>query len=247
MTAINNKHTVHIILDGKKNSMRILLAEDDKHLGRVVKKMLEDEKIEVDWVQQGDFALEYVNQSIYDVIILDWLMPVLSGIQVCIQLRKDGYKGGIIMLTAKDALNDKVKGLEAGADDYVVKPFEFKELLARVRAVERRSEAAIKEDVITVADCELNRSKHTVKRAGRYIQLSSKEYSLLELLMKHPTQLLPRDVILNRVWGMENEVTSNNLDAHVRLLRKKLNLQGEEPLIHNVRGVGYKLFNKDFH
>lgn len=225
--------------------MRILLAEDDQRLGGVLKQMLEEEKLEVDWVQQGDLACDYVSQSIYDVIILDWLMPGLSGLEVCIQLRKNGYKGGIIILTAKDALDDKVKGLEAGADDYVVKPFEFKELLARVLAVERRSEVPIKEEIINAAGCELNRSKRTVKRGGRQIQLSSKEFSLLELLMKHPTQLLPRNVILNRVWGMENEITSNNLDAHVRLLRKKLNLSGEEPLIYNVRGVGYKLSNKD--
>lgn len=226
-------------------TMRVLLAEDDKRLGGLLKHMLQNEKIEVDWVEQGDTAYDYANRSLYDLILLDWSMLEMSGIEICAKLRKNGYKGGIIMLTAKDAVQDRIKGLEAGADDYVIKPFEFKELLARIRAVERRSEVALKEDVIKVADCELNRAKRTLKRAGRQIQLSCKEFSLLELLMKNPNQLLPREIILNRVWGMENEVSSNNLDAHVRLLRKKLNLQGEIPLIQNVRGVGYRLYNQD--
>lgn len=221
--------------------MRVLLAEDDASLGEWMKLKLEKENIAVDWVKRGDTAYDYANHSIYDVVILDWEMPGLNGLDVCAKLRKNEYLGGIILLTNKTIVKDRVKGLESGADDCIIKPFEFEELMARINAVERRSKVTLKEETIKVADCELNPSKRTVKRAERQIQLSNKEYRLLEILMKHPNQLLPRDLLLNRVWGMENEISSNNLDAHVRLLRKKLNFLGEEPLIHNVRGVGYRL------
>ncbi|HEX3032110.1 MAG TPA: response regulator transcription factor [Bacillota bacterium] len=220
--------------------MRVLLAEDDVRMGECVKLKLEKERIAVDWVRKGELVYDYAIQSVYDVIILETEMLGLSGLEVCRKLRQDRYLGGIILLTEK-SVQDRVRGLESGADDCIMKPFEFEELIARIRAVGRRSKVTFKEEVIKVADCELDPSRRTVRRADRQIQLSDKESRLLELLMRHPNQLLPRDIILNRVWGIESEISSNNLDAHVRLLRKKLNYCGEEPLIHNVRGIGFKL------
>lgn len=224
--------------------MRILLAEDDSRIGTLVKRLLENEKIEVDWVQNGHDVYTYAECSMYDILLLDWVMPDVSGIDVCSELRKKGYRGGIILLTGKDTIADRVKGLDAGADDYILKPFEFEELLARIRAVARRSEHPIKEDIIRVDDLELDITNRKAKREGREIPLSCKECNLLELFMKNPEKLLTRDKIINRVWGLESEISSNNLDAHVRLLRKKLNQPGEKTLIHNVRGVGYRLYAK---
>jgi DNA-binding response OmpR family regulator len=221
--------------------MRVLLAEDDYRLGNLIQHMLVKEKIKIDWVQQGDTAFEYAMYSPYDVIILDWMMPGETGISVCDRLRKQGYQGSILMLTAKDAVNDRVLGLDTGADDYLVKPFEFVELLARIRALSRRGGLQLREEIVQVGDLVINRSMHTASRGGREIQLTGREFQLLDLLIQNQGRVLPREVILDRVWGLETEVTPNNLDAYVRLLRKKIDLPGEEMLIHNIRGIGYKL------
>lgn len=221
--------------------MQVLLAEDDQRLGKLVKHMLEKEHMQVDWVQRGDAVGEYVEHSPYDVVILDWMMPGQSGIEVCDQLRKNGYYGGILMLTAKDAVEDRVLGLDTGADDYLVKPFEFAELLARVRALGRRGGVQFREEIVQVGDLLINRSARTVQRGTREIQLTGREFQLLDLLVQNHGQVLPRDVIVDRIWGLESEVTQNNLDAYVRLLRKKIDLPDEEILIQNIRGIGYKL------
>jgi DNA-binding response OmpR family regulator len=221
--------------------MYVLFAEDDLRLGKLMKHLLEKEEIQVDWVVQGDTALEYAAHSFYDVIILDWMMPGKSGIAVCEHLRKQGYENGILMLTAREAVEDRVLGLETGADDYLVKPFEFSELLARLHALSRRSSNKIIEDRVEIGNLVLNRITKNVKRGGRDIYLSKREFQMLDLFIKNKGQVLPRDVILDRIWGLESEVTSNNLDAYVRLLRKKIDSPEDDILIHTIRGVGYKL------
>ena len=225
--------------------MRVLLAEDDARLGKLIKHMLEKEALQVDWVSRGDAAIDYTLHSVYDVIILDWMMPGETGIKVCDYLRKQGYQGAILMLTAKDAVSDRVLGLDAGADDYLVKPFEFVELLARIRALFRRSNVKIKEELLQAGSLALNRSTRSVQQGGVEIQLTAREFQLLDLLLQNQGHVLPREVILDRIWGMDADVSSNNLDAHVRLLRKKLGLQGETVEIQNIRGLGFKLEIRD--
>jgi DNA-binding response OmpR family regulator len=221
--------------------MRILLAEDDVKLGRLIKHMLEKEAIQVDWVVRGDAAIDYAVHSPYDVIILDWMMPGETGIAVCDHLRKQGYQGAILMLTARDDVNDRVLGLDTGADDYLVKPFEFSELLARVRALSRRSTVKIKEEVLQVGSLSLNRTTRIVRRGDNEIQLTAREYQLLDLLMNNSGHVVPRDLILDRIWGLDASISSNNLDAYIRLLRKKIGYAEEDVEIQNIRGIGYKL------
>lgn len=221
--------------------MRILLAEDDAKLGKLIKRMLEQAGLAVEWVTRGDTAFEYASYSYYDVIILDWMMPGQTGIEVCQALRKNGCQEAILMLTAKDDVNDRVLGLDTGADDYLVKPFEFAELLARLRALSRRSSAKLKEDVVQIGDLILDRSTRSVRTKDTEVQLSSREFQLLDLLVQNQGRVVPREVILDRIWGLEADVSSNNLDAYVRLLRKKINVPEGEVAIQNVRGVGFKL------
>lgn len=221
--------------------MRILLAEDDMKLGNLLKHLLEKAEVQADWVTRGDVALEYALHSAYDVIVLDWMMPGYDGIYVCERLRKTGYQGAILMLTAKDAVEDRVLGLDTGADDYLVKPFEFIELLARVRALARRSSAKIKEDILHLGNLVLNRTTRIVRVRDDEIQLSSREYQLLDLLAQNKGQVVPRDVIIDRIWGLDADVSSNNLDAHVRLLRRKIDSESDDVVIQNVRGIGFKL------
>ena len=221
--------------------MRILLAEDDVKLGNLIKCMLIKAEMQVDWVTRGDSALEYALHSPYDVVVLDWMMPGQTGLEVCKNLRKDGYQGAVLMLTAKDDVVDRVLGLDSGADDYLVKPFEFAELLARLRALSRRSSAKLQEDIVQIGDLILNRSNHCVRFADNEVQLTSREFQLLDLLVQNKGQVVPRAVILDRVWGLEADVSPNNLDAYVRLLRKKINLPEGDVIIQNVRGVGFKL------
>ena len=221
--------------------MNILLAEDDLRLGRLIKHMLEKEKMTVDWVERGDIAFDSAVYSHYDVVILDWMMPGENGLSVCGRLRKQGYKGAILMLTAKDALEDVVLGLDTGADDYIVKPFEFAELLARLRSLFRRSANKLKDEIVEVGNLTLNRTSRVVKRNGREIQLSGREFQMLDLFVQNRGQVVPRQILLERVWGLESEVTPNNLEAYVSHLRKKIDRPDEITLIHTIRGVGYKM------
>lgn len=221
--------------------MRVLLAEDDAKLGKLIKHMLDKEAMQVDWVLRGDTAIDYAIYSPYDVIILDWMMPGATGINVCDHLRKQHYQGAILMLTARDAVSDRVLGLDTGADDYLVKPFEFSELLARVRALSRRSSVKLKEEVLKAGSLVLNRSTRSVELGGEEIQLTAREFQLLDLLIQNRGRVVPREVILDRIWGLDANVSSNNLDAYVRLLRKKINLPDEDVEIQNIRGIGFKL------
>jgi len=221
--------------------MKVLLAEDDVRLGRLVKHMLETEKHQVQWVVRGDEALTAATDGSYDVLVLDWMMPELSGVELCRRLRDDGYTRPILMLTARDALNDRIAGLDSGADDYLVKPFEFGELFARLRALARRGETPLKEDLMEMGNWVLDRNLRVLRRADVEVQLSAREFQLLDLLAQNKGRVLPREMLLDRVWGLGSEVSENTLDAYIRLLRKKLDQPGDLPMITTVRGVGYKV------
>ncbi|MCH6265156.1 response regulator transcription factor [Neobacillus citreus] len=222
--------------------MKILLAEDDFNLGELVVYMLEKKaSAKVEWVQEGEDAFYYATATHYDVLILDWMMPNGDGVEVCRRLRKQGYPGAILMLTAKDSVQDRIEGLDSGADDYLVKPFEIDELLARLRALSRRNYAPILEEETWIQDLVLNRNSHTVRSQGGEIQLSPREFQLLDLLVQNKGRVLPREVILERIWGYDADVAPKTIDATVKLIRKKLDPIGKQELLQSVRGVGYKI------
>ncbi|MGP1366695.1 MAG: response regulator transcription factor [Schwartzia sp. (in: firmicutes)] len=221
--------------------MKVLLAEDDAKLGKLIKYMLERNDISVEWVTRGDEIYEYATYDDYDVLILDWMMPGVSGVEACRRLRESGYEKAVLMLTARDAVEDRVTGLDAGADDYLVKPFEFAELLARLRALGRRSSQKIQQDVVQVGEFTLNRTAKVLKKQDKVIQLSPREFQIFDLLAQNLGIVVPREIILDRIWGLESEVSSNNIDSYVKLIRKKLDLGDGKTMIHTIRGVGYKL------
>lgn len=222
--------------------MNILLAEDDVKLGELICYMLKKKGgYHVEWVTEGEDAYYYSTTSHYDVLILDWMMPNGSGVEVCQRLRKEGYSGAILMLTAKDSVEDRITGLDSGADDYLVKPFEIDELLARLRALSRRNFAPIVEDEIQYHDLVLSRLGQVVRCGEKEIQLSPREFQLLDLLMQNKGQVLPREIILERIWGYDSDVSMKTIDATVKLLRKKLDSIGKSVLLHSIRGVGYKI------
>ena len=221
--------------------MRILLAEDDQRLGKLIKYMLEQNHIQVEWVTDGSDIYDYAKCTDYDILVLDWMMPGESGVDACRRLRKDGYERAILMLTARDSVEDRVTGLDAGADDYLVKPFEFVELLARLRALGRRSTQKIQQDVVEVGGFTLNRTAKVLKKADQVIQLSPREFQIFDLLAQNLGIVVPRDIILDRIWGLESDVSSNNIDSYMKILRKKLDTGDGRTIIKTVRGVGYKL------
>lgn len=221
--------------------MRVLLAEDDKRLGNLIKYMLEQNQVTVEWVVSGDMAYEYAMYDEYDVVILDWMMPIESGMSACKRLREDGYQKAIMMLTARDEVEDRVTGLDAGADDYLVKPFEFAELFARIRALGRRNNSTLKQEMLIIGDLILNRSNKMIEKAGVQVQLSPREFQILDLFVQNCGNVVSRDVLLDRVWGMESEVSSNNIDAYIKFLRKKIESCNSKIMIQTIRGIGYKL------
>ncbi|AEI45932.1 response regulator transcription factor [Paenibacillus mucilaginosus] len=222
--------------------MNILLAEDDDRLGELVAHMLKKKAgYRVDWVMTGEDAYDYAKAAHYDIVILDWMMPGGDGVEACRRLRRSGYTGAVLMLTAKDALQDRIEGLDAGADDYLVKPFEIDELLARLRALSRRNYAPLKEETVTIGGILLNRTGCTVQLGEETIQLTPREFQLLDLLACNKGQVLSREVLLDRIWGYDAEVSAKTVDATVKLLRKKLEPLGGQELVQSVRGVGYKL------
>ncbi|MEX1030318.1 MAG: response regulator transcription factor [Paenibacillaceae bacterium] len=220
--------------------MNILLAEDDQKLGQLILHMLRKEHHTADWVDNGQDALDYADAGDYDLLLLDWMMPRISGIDVCRELRSQGYNKGIIMLTAKDEMQDRIYGLDTGADDYVVKPFTFAELFARIRSVGRRMQSSLAEEVIDLPPYRLDMREHTLSHNQEQIPLTIREYQLLEILMKQPGKTIPRERLYSRIWGLDSDVTFNSLDALIKLLRKKLE-QDVGITIRNIRGIGYKL------
>jgi DNA-binding response OmpR family regulator len=220
--------------------MRILVAEDDPHLGPSLKKGLESSHYAVDLVQDGEEALSLGLAVPYDLIILDILLPQLDGFKVCQRLRNQDRTLPILFLTALDEIDNRVKGLDLGADDYLTKPFAFRELEARVRALLRR-EGSSKTPILRFMDITLDMRSHEVRRGERIINLTSKEYVLLELLMRHPRQVLSRTMIAEHMWDVDADNLSNVIDVYIRYVRRKLCECGESNVIQTVRGFGYQL------
>jgi two-component system, OmpR family, response regulator MprA len=219
--------------------MKILVVDDERAVRESLRRALALEGYEVDLAADGEEALERVGRAEPDALILDVLMPGIDGLEVSRRLRKSGSRVPILMLTARDAVENRVEGLDAGADDYVTKPFALEELLARVRALLRRAVGG--EEILRFADLELDPSARQVTRDGAPIELTRTEFALLELLMLNPRQVLTRSVIFERVWGYDFGYASNSLDVYIGYLRRKTEAGGKPRLIQTVRGVGYAL------
>ena len=220
--------------------MRILLAEDDKRLSKMLAFLLKKEKYIVDCVYDGQEAMEYAELSDYDIVILDWMMPKKDGISVCRELRQAKKQTAILMLTARDALEDRIEGLDSGADDYLAKPFEFPELLARLRALSRRLNKTLHNDVIECGGLKLNCQSAVLIFGENQSSLSPRECQIMELFMRNTGQILPREQIMDKVWGYDTEVSSNTLDVTIKTIRKKIGKLGLSECICTVRGIGYK-------
>lgn len=218
--------------------MKILVVEDEKDLNRVITKHLKKNNYSVDSCFDGEQALDYVLYGEYDLIITDIMMPKIDGYEFIKQLRVKGNSTPVIMLTAKDSLDDKILGLDSGADDYIVKPFEFDELLARIRVLMRRN-YEFATNIIQVDDVVLDISKKQVTRSSESIVLTGKEYEVLEYLFKNKTGIISREQILNHVWDYDYEGVSNIIDVIVKNIRKKLDVGSKKPIIHTKRGLGY--------
>ena len=220
--------------------MRILIAEDQKDLNRIITKRLSAEGYYVDSCFDGEEALSYIEMAEYDGIILDIMMPKRDGLSVLHSLRKKGIGTPVLFLTARDAVEDRVLGLDSGADDYLVKPFAFDELIARIRAMTRKS-AGNSSNIFSVADLVMDTASHTVTRGGKEIALSAKEFSLLEYLLRNKGHVLSRTMIENNLWNFDYSGGTNAVDVYIRYLRKKVDDGFETKLIHTVRGCGYVL------
>jgi len=221
---------------------RILVIDDAPKIVDFIRGGLVYEGYVVDVAYDGQSGLDQARREPPDLVMLDVMMPGLDGLEVCRQLRASpGGDVPILMLTAKDAVSDRVAGLDAGADDYLVKPFAFNELLARIRALLRRRQTPEGDQIVTFADLTLNSTTHEVTRGGRPIALTAKEFDLLELFMRHPRQVLTRDIIYERVWGYDFGGESNIVEVYIRYLRAKLEAGDAPRLLQTVRGVGYAL------
>ncbi|GHO45386.1 response regulator transcription factor [Ktedonospora formicarum] len=220
--------------------MRILIVEDDPRLGPSLKKGLEGSHYAVDLLADGEDAVFMATSIPYDLIILDILLPSLSGFEVCRQLREQGETMPILLLTALGEVEHRVRGLDLGADDYLAKPFSFSELQARVRALLRRGGPVVA-SVLQFMDITLDTRTHEVRRGERSITLGNKEYALLEFFMRHPHQVLSRSMIVEHVWDGDTEHLSNVIDVYIRYLRRKLCHQNEPNVIQTIRGSGYQL------
>ena len=224
--------------------MRILLIEDDKKVSKAVSRGLEAEHLAVDTVANGLEALEAARTGSYDLIVLDLMLPGLSGTELLTRLRRFNAEIPVLVLTARDAVSDKIANFEAGADDYLTKPFAFAELAVRVKALLRRGTTK-RDNVIRVADLEIDRVRHQVWREGQGIKLTSKEYSLVEYLALNAGRVVSRSMIVEHVWDQSFEGLTNIVDVYVRQLRAKLDEPYEQRLIHTARGAGYYLGEKE--
>ena len=220
--------------------MRILIVEDEPQLNQLLVKQLQAAHYSVDSCLSGTDALDYLPGAEYDAIVLDIMLPGVDGIGILKHLRGKGDRTPVLLLTARDSIEDRVKGLDAGADDYLVKPFSFDELLARLRVMMRRASESVS-DVFTIADLTVDCAAHTVHRGGKAITLSSREFAILEYLVRNRGRILSRDKISRHVWNYEYEGGSNVVDVYIRYLRKKLDEGFSPKLIHTIRGAGYVL------
>ncbi len=223
--------------------MKILIVEDENRVSHFIQKGLREEGHAVDVAADGEDGGFLAEVNDYDLIILDVMLPKKNGITVCRELRDRGINTPVLMLTARDSVEDRVRGLDAGADDYLVKPFAFEELLARVRALLRRRSDS-KNPTLTIADLELNPLSRAVTRSGKPIRLTTKEFSLLEYMLRNPDKVLSRTLIGEHVWDMNFDPESNVIDVYVSHLRAKVDKGFEQPLIHTMRGQGYMLSEK---
>lgn len=219
--------------------LKILIIEDDPAILRLLQRGLTMENYHVDTAADGETGLKLFQERQPDLVVLDLMLPGMDGMEVCQRIRQKS-KVPILILTAKDAIQDRVEGLDAGADDYLVKPFNLEELLARIRALLRRTEQE-RQPVLQFEDVTMNTSTREVYRGERKLQLTKKEYQLLELFLRHPRQVLTREMIFDRIWGYDFGGESNVLEVYVRYLRQKMEQNGEPRLIYTVRGIGYVL------
>jgi DNA-binding response OmpR family regulator len=220
--------------------VRILVVEDERKLSGLLRAGLSEHGHAVDEAHTGEVGLELAKSVSYDLLILDVMLPGLDGFQVCRQLRSAGQMAPVLMLTARDSVADRVAGLDSGADDYLVKPFAFPELLARVRALLRRSGPS-RDRMLRAGDVELDTVTHHVRRGGRDVDLTSREQAILEYFLRNPDRTLTRDQIAEHVWGIGFMASSNVIDVYVAALRRKLGEKDESRLLHTVRGMGYEL------
>ena len=227
--------------------MKILLIEDEPDLGAIIQTSLAHHQYVVDWAQDGKAGWEYLttDRATYSLAIIDWMLPRMSGIEICRRLRAEKYTLPILMLTARDRMEDKITGLDAGADDYLVKPFGMEELLARLRALQRRA-PTFQPERLQVGNLRLDYGNNAIVITNpvgkeQSVNLTAKEFQLLEYLMQHPDRTLTHDQIRNRIWALDTESASNVVAAQIRLLRKKLAEFGGEEAIETVRGFGYRL------
>lgn len=221
--------------------MRILFAEDDTRLSKMIAFLLKKENYIVDCVYNGQDAIDYSELTDYDIIILDWMMPQKSGIEVCRYLREKNNPAAILILTARDSLEDRIEGLDSGADDYLAKPFEYPELSARIRALSRRITKTFNSDIIEYHSLKLNCANAILEYQNSNISLTPRECQLFELLLRNNLQIFPREQIIAKIWGFDSDINSNTLDVTVKSLRQKLEKIGiDRNCIQTVRGIGYK-------
>lgn len=220
--------------------MRILIAEDEKKIAEFIKRGLKEEGYAADAVYSGDAALAQASENPYDLLLLDVMLPGLSGLEVCSRLRAEGFAAPILMLTAKDRVEDKVKGLDSGANDYLTKPFAFEELLARIRAL-LRARPAEPSALLSAGPITLDLPAHKARLAGRELDLSAKEFSLLEYLVRNKGRIVTRTMIAEHVWDINFDTGSNIIDVYINYLRRKLDKDSAGKFIHTVRGQGYIL------
>jgi two-component system OmpR family response regulator len=221
--------------------MRVLIVEDEPRMRELIRRGMESEGLAADVAATGEDALWMTAAHDYDAVVLDVMLPGFDGFEACRRLRAAGVWAPVLMLTARDAVEDRVAGLDSGADDYLVKPFAFAELLARVDALARRSPAVMKETLLRVGDLEMDLLARTVRRKGREIELLPKEFQLLAYLARHAGQVIPRAMLLQHVWDLHFDPMTNIIDVYVGRLRRKVDDGGAYPLIHTVRGVGFCL------
>ena len=220
--------------------MRVLVVEDEPGIAQFVRQGLSEAGYAVDVARDGREGLDYALSAEYDLLILDILLPMMDGLCLLRELRNQGIKAPVLLLTARDRIEDRVTGLDAGADDYLVKPFAFSELLARLRALLRRPALQV-DTVLCIGDLEMDTARREVRRAGRLIELSPREFMLLEYLMRHPGQVLTRTQIAEHVWNFDFYSNSKVVDIYIGYLRRKVDRGFAQPLLHTLRGVGYRL------
>ena len=220
--------------------MRVLVVEDAKDMNRLIVKTLTRAGYSVDGCYNGEEALDCLAGAEYDAILLDVMMPKMDGYTLLEKLRSQGMDTPVLFLTARDAISDRVKGLDLGADDYLVKPFDFEELLARIRAMTRKK-AGKRSNVFTLGDLQVDAQSHTVTRGGQEINLLPKEFTILEYMIRNQGTVLSREQLENQIWNYERSGSSNNIDVYISKLRKKIDGEGQSRMLHTIRGVGWVL------